>query len=177
LSWLRNTISARCASRTTVADRPRIVRRCWWRFCFTVRHRRASRKIEKATYDSNSVAFRFIAANKHPDHDTIAAFPRPFLPHLETIFNQLLLLAKELKCLEVGRVSLDGTKIKANASKYRALSLKGADRLEAQLRREVKRVLELAEEADQADEAAGEGLDIPEELARREDRLKVIAEA
>jgi len=136
---------------------------------------RASRKIETATYDS--VAFRYIAANKHPDHDTIAAFRRRFLPHLGTIFNQILLLAKELKCLEVGRVSLDGTKIKANASKHRALSLKGADRLEAQLRREVKRMLELAEEADQADEASGDELDIPEELARREDRLKAIAEA
>jgi transposase len=136
---------------------------------------RASRKIENATYDS--VAFRYIAANKHPDHDTIAAFRRRFLPHLETIFNQILLLAKELKCLEVGHVSLDGTKIKANASKHRALSLKGADRLEAQLRRQVKRMLELAEEADQADEAAGNALDIPEELARSEDRLKAIAEA
>ncbi len=113
---------------------------------------RASRKIETATYDS--VAFRYIAANKHPDHETIAAFRRRFLPHLESLFNQILLLAKELKCVEVGRISLDGTKIKASASKHRALSLKGADRLEVQLRREVKRMLELAEEADRADEAA-----------------------
>jgi hypothetical protein len=80
--------------------------------------------------------------------------------------------------LEIGRVSLDGTKIKASASKHRALSLKGADRIEAHLRREVKRMLELAEEADQADEAAGRpDFQLPAELARREDRLKAIAEA
>jgi len=136
---------------------------------------RASRKIEIATYDS--VAFRYIAANKHPDHDTIAAFRRRFLPHLEKMFNQILLLAKELECLEIGRVSLDGTKIKANASKHRALSLKGADRLEAQLRYQVKRMLELAEEADRVDEAVVPDADIPAELARREDRLKAIAKA
>jgi len=139
---------------------------------------RASRKIEYATYDS--VAFRYIAANTHPDHDTIGAFRRRFLPYLETIFNQILALAKEMKCLEIGRVSLDGTKIKGSASKHHALSLKGAGRIEAQLRYQVKRMLELAEEADRADdaaEAAGENLDIPAELARREDRLKAIAEA
>jgi len=136
---------------------------------------RASRKIETATYDS--VAVRYIAANTHPDHNTIATFRRRFLPHLEAMFNQILFLAKELKCLEIGRVSLDGTKIKANASKHRAMSLKGANRLEAQLRNQVKRMLELAEEADRADEAAGDVMDIPAELARREDRLKAIAQA
>jgi transposase len=137
---------------------------------------RSSYKIAAATYDS--VAFRYIAANKHPDQDTIATFRRRFLPYLDAIFNEILRLAKELKCLEIGRVSLDGTKIKASASKHRALSLKGADRIEAHLRREVKRMLELAEEADQADEAAGRpDFQLPAELARREDRLKAIAEA
>lgn len=136
---------------------------------------RASRKIEAATYDS--VAFRYIAANKHPDHDTIAAFRRRFLPHLEALFNQILVLAKEMKCLTVGKVSLDGTKIKANVSKHSALSLKGANQLEARLRREVVRMLELAEEADRADEAGEGELEIPAEIARREDRLKAIAEA
>jgi transposase len=92
---------------------------------------RASRKIESAAYDS--VAFRYIVANTHPDRNTIATFRRRFLPHLEVMFNQILLLAKKLKCLEIGRVSLDGTKIKANASKHRALNLKGANRLKAQL--------------------------------------------
>ncbi len=135
---------------------------------------RASRKIEAATYDS--VAFRYIAANSHPNRDTISAFRRRFFPHLEALFNQILVFAKELGCLEVGRVSLDGTKIKANASKHRALSLQGADRLEVRLKREVRRMLELAEEADLADEQSGD-VDIPEEIARREDRLKAIAEA
>jgi transposase len=136
---------------------------------------RASRKIETATYDS--VAFRYIAANRHPDHDTIAAFRRRFLPHLHRIFNQILVLAKEMDCLTIGKVSLDGTKIKASASKHRALSLKGADQLEVRLRREVARMLELAEEADRADEAGEGDLDIPAELERREDRLKAIAQA
>ena len=135
---------------------------------------RASRKIEAATYES--VAFRYIAANTHPDRDTIAAFRRRFFPHLEGLFNQILMFAKELGCLEVGRVSLDGTKIKASASKHRALSLKGADKLEVRLKREVRRMLELAEEADAADEQ-GDEVDIPEEIARREDRLKAIAQA
>lgn len=136
---------------------------------------RASRKIETATYDS--VAFRYIAANSHPDHDTIAAFRRRFLPHLQAAFNQILLVAKELDCLNVGRVSLDGTKIKASASKHRAMSLQGAERLEARLRREVARMFELAEEADRADEAAQTEVDFPKELERREDRLRAIDEA
>ncbi len=106
---------------------------------------RASRKVEMATHDS--VAFRYIAANTHPDHDTIAAFRRRFLPHLQQVFNQILLLAADMNCLKVGRVSLDGTKIKASASKHRALSLKGAQHIEARIRREVARMLELAEEA------------------------------
>ncbi len=113
---------------------------------------RASRKIENATYDS--VAFRYTAANTHPDRDTIASFRRRFLPHLEIVFDQILVLAKEMHCLEIGRISLDGTKIKANASKHRALSLKGAHRIEAQLRNQAKRMLELAEEADRADEVS-----------------------
>ena len=136
---------------------------------------RASRKIETATYES--IAFRYIAANTHPDHDTIAEFRRRFLPYLNTIFNQILVLAKAAGCLRVGSVSLDGTKIKANASKHNAVSLKGAQQLEVRLRREVERMFELAEEADRADEAAGEQPDFPAEIARREDRLKALAAA
>ena len=136
---------------------------------------RSSRKLERATYES--VAFRYIAANTHPDHETIAAFRRRFLPHLNGIFDRILLLAQEMKLLQIGRVSLDGTKIKANASKHRAFSLQGAAQIKARLQREVKRMLELAEEADRADEAAGQELDIPRELAHREDRLKAIDEA
>jgi transposase len=134
---------------------------------------RASRKLEAATYDS--VAFRFIAANTHPDHDTIAAFRLRFLPLLKGLFNQVLVMAKEVGCVDVGKVSLDGTKIKASASKHRALSLKGIDRQTARLNRIVERMFELAEEADRADEP--DGMDLPAELQRREDRLKALAAA
>jgi transposase len=84
----------------------------------------SSRKLERATYDS--VAFRFVAANDHPDHDTIAAFRRRFLKEIEGLFVQLLLLARETGLLKMGTVALDGTKIHANASKHSALSYEHA---------------------------------------------------
>src|SRR5271170_7261565 len=74
----------------------------------------SSRKVERATYDS--VAFRFIAANDHPDHDTIANFRRRFLPQVKALFVQVLMLAREMKCLKLGSIALDGTKVHANAS-------------------------------------------------------------
>lgn len=76
----------------------------------------SSRKLERATYDS--VAFRFIAANVHPDHDTIAAFRRRFLKEIEALFVQVLLLAREMGVLQLGTIGLDGTKIHANASRH-----------------------------------------------------------
>ena len=109
----------------------------------------SSRKIERATYDS--IAFRYVAANTHPDHDTIATLRRRFLAQFETLFVQVLLLAREMKLMKLGRIALDGTKIKANASKHKAL----------------------AEDADQTPVA--DGLDIPAEIARRETRLEAIA--
>ena len=78
----------------------------------------SSRKLERATYDS--VAFRFIAANEHPDHDTIAAFRRRFLQQIEALFVQVLLLAREMGVLKLGTVGLDGTKVHANASRHSA---------------------------------------------------------
>ncbi|NCC06062.1 MAG: IS1182 family transposase [Proteobacteria bacterium] len=133
----------------------------------------SSRKLERATYDS--VAFRYIAANDHPDHDTIATFRKRFLPELTPLFVQILLIAREMGFLKLGKVSLDGTKIKANASKHRALSWKHACKLEAQLKAEVEELLRHAEEADRSD--LPDGLDIPAELARREERLTAIAQA
>lgn len=133
----------------------------------------SSRKLERATYDS--VAFRYIAANDHPDHDTIATFRRRFLPELAPLFVEILLIAKQLGILNLGKVSLDGTKIKANASRHRALNWKHARKLEAQLKAEVEDLLRQAEEADQSD--IPDGMDIPAELARREDRLAAIARA
>lgn len=133
----------------------------------------SSRKLERATYDS--VAFRYIAANDHPDHDTIAAFRKRFLSKLKPLFVQILLIAQQMDILKLGKVSLDGTKIKANASKHRALSWKHASKLENQLKTEVEELLRQAEEADRTD--LPDGLDIPDELARREERLAAIAKA
>src|ERR1700726_4928278 len=88
----------------------------------------SSRKLERATYDS--VAFRFIAANDHPDHDTIATFRRRFLPEIEDLFVQVLVLAREIGVLKLGTVALDGTKIHANASRHKALSYERAGKIE-----------------------------------------------
>jgi len=133
----------------------------------------SSRKLERATYDS--IAFRFVAANQNPDHDTIAAFRRRFLKEIEGLFVKVLLLAAEMGFLKLGTVGLDGTKIHANASKRSALSYEHACKIEAQLKAEVAELLAKAEAADQAD--GPDGMSIPEELARREERLKKIAEA
>ena len=133
----------------------------------------SSRKLERATYDS--VAFRFIAANGHPDHDTIATFRRRFLKEIEALFVQVLLLAREMGVLKMGTVALDGTKIHANASRHSALSYEHAGKIEAQLKAEVAELMAKAEAADQAD--IPDGMSIPDELARREERLKRIAEA
>ncbi|MEP7185487.1 MAG: IS1182 family transposase [Rhodanobacter sp.] len=133
----------------------------------------SSRKIERATYDS--VAFRYVAANTHPDHDTLATFRRRFLKEIEGLFVQVLLLAREMKLLTLGTMALDGTKIKANASKHKALSWAHAQRIEAQLREEVHTLMRLAEQTDRAD--VPDGMDVPAEIARREDRLTAIAHA
>jgi transposase len=133
----------------------------------------SSRKLERSTYDS--VAFRFIAANAHPDHDTIAVFRKRFLPQLKDLFVQILLIAGQAGALKLGTVSLDGTKVKANASKHKALSYNHACKLEEQLKAEVAELLRQAEAADQAD--LPDGMSIPEELSRRTERLKAIAEA
>ncbi|MGH8832762.1 MAG: IS1182 family transposase [Polaromonas sp.] len=133
----------------------------------------SSRKIERATYDS--VAFRYIAAGSHPDHDTVATFRRRFLGELEALFLQVLELAKEMKLLRLGTVCLDGTKIAANASRHSALSHGHIEKIEAQLKSEVRELFALAESADQTD--IPDGVSLPEEIKRREDRLAVMATA
>ena len=133
----------------------------------------SSRKIERACHDS--VAFRFIAANTQPDHDSIATFRRRFLPQIEALFVQVLLLAREMKCLKLGTIALDGTKIAANASKHKALSWEHANKIEAQLREEVQLLLKLAEDSDSR--PVNDGLDVPAEIARREQRLAALAQA
>src|SRR5271168_3046112 len=133
----------------------------------------SSRKLERATYDS--VAFRYIAAGSHPDHDTLATFRRRFLGELEELFVQVLELAREMKLLKLGTVCLDGTKLHANASRHSALSYGHIEKLEVQLKAEVQELLALAEQADQAD--VPDGVSLPEEIKRREDRLAVMAAA
>src|SRR5882672_9493061 len=128
----------------------------------------SSRKLERATYDS--VAFRFIAANDHPDHDTIATFRRRFLKEIEALFVEVLKLAREMGVLKLGTVALDGTKIHANASRHSALSYEHASKIETQLKAEVAELLAKAEAADQVD--VPDGMSIPEELAAREAKVE-----
>ena len=133
----------------------------------------SSRRLERATYDS--VAFRYIAANSHPDHATLASFRRRLLDELASLFVQILEMAREMKLLKLGTVCLDGTKIHAYASRHSALSHGHIEKLAVQLKAEVQELLALAEHADQAD--IPDGVKLPEEIKRREDRLKRMAEA
>ena len=133
----------------------------------------SSRAIERATYDS--VAFRYLAGNEHPDHDTIAAFRKRFLGQIEPLFVEVLKLAHAMGMLKLGTVAIDGTKVHANASRHSALSYGHAKKIEKQLKREVKQLLRLAERADAAD--IPDGMSIPEELERRETRLAALAAA
>ena len=133
----------------------------------------SSRKIERATFDS--VAFRFIAAGSHPDHDTLATFRRRFLDELAGIFVQVLELAQEMSLLKLGTISLDGTKVHANASRHSALSHGHIEKLEAHLKAEVQELLALAEQADRTD--VPDGVSLPAEIKRREERLLAMAEA
>lgn len=133
----------------------------------------ASRKIERATYDS--VAFRYIAGNTHPDHDTICTFRKRFLDQLKPLFLQILTIAHTMGVPKIGKISLDGTKIKANASRHRALSWGHASKLEEQLAGEINELLQMAEQEDAV--LVPDGMDVPEEIARRQDRLAAIAKA
>ena len=133
----------------------------------------SSRKIEQATYDS--LAFRYIACNRHPDHDTLANFRKRFGKEFEAVFVEVLQIARENQLSRFGRVSLDGTKIHANASRHSALSYGHAEAIEAQLKAEVQELLVLAAEADGAN--VPDGMSVPAELQRREDRLTAIAAA
>ena len=132
----------------------------------------SSRKIEQATHDS--VAFRYIAANTHPDHSTLANFRKNYRAEFESIFMQVLLVAKELKLLKLGNVSLDGSKVKANASKHRALSYGHILTLEEQLEAEINKLLQ---QAATTDNKPYDDMNIPAEIARRETLLSEIAAA
>jgi len=133
----------------------------------------SSRKIERATYDS--LAFRYIACNRHPDHDTLATFRKRFGKEFSDAFVQVLQVARENQLSKFGTVSLDGSKIHANASRHSALSHGHIEKIEAQLKAEVQELLALADAADQS--SVPDGVSLPDEMTRREDRLAAIAAA
>jgi transposase len=133
----------------------------------------SSRKIEKATYES--IPFRFIAGDLHPDHDTIADFRKTFLPEIGELFVQILLLAQEAGLLELGNISLDGSKIHADASKSKAVSYNRLLELQTLLQQEVQELLALGEQADQAE--LPKGLEVEKEVALRQQRLANLAQA
>jgi transposase/predicted transcriptional regulator len=133
----------------------------------------SSRKIERAC--QFDLAFRFVAGGHAPDHDTIATFRRRHLLEIADLFVEILQVARELGFLKVGTIAIDGTKIRANASKHAAVSYKRAQEIERKLREEVGQLMRLAEEADNTPLA--EGVSIPAEIARREDRIAKLQEA
>jgi transposase len=133
----------------------------------------SSRKIERAT--SESAPFRFLAGNLHPDHDTLATFRKTFLPQLKGLFVQILLIAQEVGVLQLGRISLDGSKIHADASKSKAVSYQRLREIEKQLQTEVAELFALGEQADQG--KLPDGLVVSNEIALRQVRLARLAEA
>lgn len=140
---------------------------------------RSSRKIEQATY--RDVAFRVLGADQHPDHDSIAEFRRRHLEALAGLFVQVLQLCRAAGLITLGHVALDGTKIKANASKHKAMSYARMEETEQRLEREVRALLDEAQQVDAAEDAqygrGRRGDELPAELARRESRLATIRAA
>jgi len=138
----------------------------------------SSRKIEKSTHES--VAFRVIAGGEHPDHTRISEFRRVHLEDLANLFFQVLALAKKARLIKLGNVALDGTKMKANASKHKAMSYDRMEKDAARLRQKVRELLAAAEAADAQEDAeyglGKRGDELPEELRRAESRLTRIKE-
>ena len=139
----------------------------------------SSRRIERATYED--VAFRYLAADQHPDHDTIAAFRQEQLAPLSQLFVQVLQLCQRAGLVKLGHVALDGTKIQAKASKHKAMSYERMGEAEKKLQEEVQALLGEAARVDaEEDGKYGKGKrgdELPAELARREKRLEKIREA
>jgi transposase len=139
----------------------------------------SSRKIQTRTFED--VAFRYLSGDQHPDHATIAEFRKRHLDALSGLFTQALLLCSEAGLVKLGHVSIDGTKIRANASKHKAMSYKHMNETEARLKQEIDALLKQAEDIDAAEDAQygkdRRGDELPDELQRRESRLKKIGEA
>jgi transposase len=135
----------------------------------------SSRKIEKATYES--IPFRYVAGGLHPDHDTIANFRKTFLADIQELFVQILLVAQAAGVLKLGNLSLDGSKIHADASKSHAVSYGRLVELEAEMKQEVQELLSLGEQMDQGEVLLPEGLVLEDELNLRQERLVNLAQA
>ncbi len=135
----------------------------------------SSRRLEKGTYEN--IPMRYVAGGLHPDHDTIAHFRQTFLVEIQELFVQILQLAEAVGVLQLGNLSIDGSKIHADASKSNAVSYKRLLEIQSQLRREVQELIELGEQADQKEVLLPIELDIPDELAIRQERLTKLAEA
>ncbi len=133
----------------------------------------SSRKIERATYET--LPFRFVAGGLHPDHDTLANFRKTFRAEIKELFVQVLLLAQTAGYLKLGNLSMDGSKVHANASKSKAVSYKRLLELETHLRTEVDQLFLLAEQADCHE--LPEGMNVADEIALRQERLARLAEA
>lgn len=133
----------------------------------------SSRKIERAT--NESLPFRYLAGGRQPDHDTIANFRQQFLGESKDLFVQVLLLAQEFGVLKLGNISLDGSKIHADASKSKAVSYKRLLELEIFLRGEVKELFKLAEQTEAAE--LPEGFKVEDEISIRQARLERLAQA
>lgn len=139
----------------------------------------SSRKIERATY--RDVAFRVLAGDQHPDHDSIAEFRKRHLGALAELFVQGLRLCQAAGLVKLGHVALDGTKLQANASKHKAMSYARMEETERRLEAEVRALLEQAQQVDATEDAqygpGRRGDELPAELARRESRLTKIRAA
>jgi transposase len=139
----------------------------------------SSRKIQAKTYDD--VAFRYLSADEHPDHSTLAEFRKRHLQALAGLFTQALQLCAKAGLVKLGHVAIDGSKIKANASKHKAMSYQRMGETEQRLKAEIDALLKQAEQTDAAEDALygkdRRGDELPEELQRRESRLKKIQQA
>jgi transposase len=139
----------------------------------------SSRQIEQATYEE--VPYRVLAADQHPDHDTLAAFRQQHLPALAALFAQVLDLCRRAGLVKLGHVALDGTKVLANASKHKAMSYGRMVEAEPRLQQEIAALLAEAQRVDAAEDAqygkGRRGDELPAELARRESRLAKIRAA
>jgi len=139
----------------------------------------SSRKIQTRTFED--IAFRYLSGDQHPDHATIAEFRKRHLEALSGLFMQALRLCSEAGLVKLGHVSIDGTKIKANASKHKAMSYARMNETEARLKQEIDALLAAAEKIDTEEDAQygkdRHGDELPAELQRRESRLQKLGEA